>query len=248
MNDRPSGAMARPSSSVGPEVICSGGVERIARRETLAPRVKGVAGVRAEIHPCAVGRPAGKPAVRVRRADVAAGRTCVHRNQTARRPGAAVGHFRHQRPTAIGRRIRPMRHRALRHRHIQIARVGAALIGRHDLHMVAFAASDLLGEQQLLPARPDQPRCIRQPSPRLAAENRDHPRVPFVVRVRRGVSDSRAIRRKHGTHLRHGVVGQLLRLAIGQHLHVHLTGCRERVRPTNEGQHAPIRRERRLAD
>ena len=203
-----------------------GWVERIARRETLAPRVKGVAGTRAEIHPRAVGRPAGKPARCIRRADVAAGRTGVHRNQTARRPGAAVGHFRDRHPTAIWRRIRPMCHGAFRHRHIQIARVGAALIGRHNLHVVAFAASDLFGEQQLLPARPDQPRGIRQPSPRLAAKNRDHPRIPFVPRVRRGVGDSRSVRRKHGAHLHHGVVGQLLRLAIGQHLNVHLTGCR----------------------
>jgi hypothetical protein len=126
---------------------------------------------------------------------------------------------------------------------IYLALVRATLSGSEDTHVDAFARSGGKHDSRLASAR-GYPTggAHREPVARSSAEDRHGPGVRNAHRV----GDARAVRRKcKRPHFGETVVRELHWLAIGHQFDIDLAVSDERGVPTDESQHAAVRRKRR---
>lgn len=126
---------------------CTGG-ELFGRAvgKALAPDVKSVSRIGAEIHGFAIGAPTRIRATCRVWTRGPAGRTAVKGNYTARHPAGSI-HFRKQNPFAVRRRPGSMRH-PRGGREVNIAFFGAALVRGYDGHGLGWLAE--FGKQNVL--------------------------------------------------------------------------------------------------
>ena len=172
----PSGATAMPSSSVGPNVSCSG----VPVRKPLTPEVGLLVDRDAEIHPSSVRGPTGRRAC-ARRPDLPPRRLAMQHDDAAGLPERPMIHLDNQRRPAIRRSVRIVRHGAFMGRKIHLAVLGAVLGRAHDSHVHALF---YLGEQETALIEPRQASGVREQQPRLASERGERIRVPPTSRLR----------------------------------------------------------------
>ena len=127
ISERPSAATATPSSSVGPEVICSGSPP-----ETLAPQVALPIHLYTQIHPLSIRRPCRRGAS-PRWTGLPPLRAAVQRNHATGLPGRI--HFYRQRPLTVGRSIGEMHHPAFIPRKVDLPVFRTVFRCRHHPHM-----------------------------------------------------------------------------------------------------------------
>ena len=226
------------------DAVLLGGSERellgLAVRESLPPQMMLLGDRGGEVHPFAVRGPAG------RRAGTGgpnrpSARIAGDRHEPARLPDRAIIHLDNERPFAIRRRVRVMRHRALVRWEIHLAVLRPA--PRRDDHAEVHAALDLR-EEQVLRVEPRQAGGIRHQQARLALQRRHGVSAVPGRRVHR-VGDFRAVGRERQTVLRPPILDERRRLAARQHFQIDLIGRQEPPVAANERQHPSVRRQRR---
>ena len=121
-----------------------------------------------------------------------------------------------------------------------VARAGAALLRRHNFHVMAFERVDDLGEQNVILAVPHQARGVRKHQSSLAAQHWREPRIPSETGRDDRIRDPRAIRRSYRAHFGGPVMRERDGFAVRQQLDIYFTWGKEGPAPSNEGQHVTI--------
>src|SRR5690242_7703763 len=133
-----------------------------------------------------------------------------------------------------------MRHGALVGRKIDRALRRAAFGRGYDPHVQAFAHD--FGKQHRSVAYPGEPSSVGQEPCRFSPGYGNRPGIPSAVWTP-GKRYSRAIGTKYGRVSWSRPIGEFDRFTIGERFDVNLTGAQKSRTATEEGDHAPIRRQ-----